>query len=212
MRPPPAPIAHWAWNRVGAPSLSDPTTPAGPRGSRRGPPFGGGDRLLQVEHVPVRIRELTEPLAPFHFLRRKREFDAGASHPFVLRLDVIRDERDARGPGLGFAAHETEVDAGARATRSQFHPMTRVLGRPLDRRVRVRLARANVGDAQAQDIPIPRNRLSRIGDDNRDCVNTEDGHRNRNGIRSSLYVDERRDTESVSALRPRARTFSRTTP
>src|SRR5213593_3771577 len=81
-----------------------------------GLPFRNGDRLLEVEHVPVRIHELAEPLAPFHLLRRKRELDAGVSHPFVLRLDVIRDERDAAGPGS--------------VSPPMKHRWTRVRGRP----------------------------------------------------------------------------------
>src|SRR3989441_3165399 len=211
-KPPRAPIVRWAWNRVGERSLSDPTTRAGLRGSERGLPFRGGDRLLEVEHVPVRILELAEPLAPFHLLGRKRELDAGAPHPFVFRLDVIRDECDARGPGLGFTAHEAQVNASSRATGSNFHPVAWVIGRPLNARVRVRLARADVGDVQSQDIPIPCNRLSRIGNDDRNRVDTEDGHRNRDRIRSWRYELECRASESVSAPRPRAHTFSRTTP
>src|SRR2546422_11543784 len=104
-------MVRGAWNRAGEGSLSAPTPRAGLRGSERGLPFRGGDRLLEGEHVPVRILELAEPLAPFHLLGRKRELDAGAPHPFVFRLDVIRDEPDAREPGLRFTAPEAPAKA-----------------------------------------------------------------------------------------------------
>ena len=90
--------------------------------------------------------------------------------------------------------------------------MARILRRPLDRGVGVRVARADIGDVQAEDIPIPFDRLSRIGNDDRNRVDTEDGHPNRDGIRDPRYEPEGRPAASVSVLRPHARTSSRTTP
>src|SRR3989442_9500240 len=168
--------------------------------------------MVEMGHVPVRAADRAEPLAPLHLLRRERELYASAPHAFVVPLDVVRDERDPRGPGFCLSAHEAQVDPGARTSRSELDPMARILRRPLDRRVGVRLARADVCDVQAEDIPIPFDRLSRIGNDDRNRVDTEDGHANRDGIGDSRYEPERLRTARVSAPPPRVRTSSRTTP
>src|SRR5439155_685479 len=81
-----APIARWGWSRCEGPSLLDPPRLARFRRGRSGPPFSGGDRLLQIGHVPVQVRELTEPLAPLHLLGRERELHALAPHAFVVAL------------------------------------------------------------------------------------------------------------------------------
>src|SRR5881296_23956 len=211
-KPPPARIARWAWSRGGGPTLSDPPRLARFRGRGSGLPLGGGDGLLQIEHVPVQVRELTEPFAPLHLFGRERELHALAPHAFVVRLDVVRDERDPRGPGFRLTAHEAQVDPGARTSRSELDPVAWVLRRPLNRRVGVRIARADVCDVEAEDIPIPFDRLSRIGNDDRNRVDAEDGHASRDGIGGPRYEPERLRTAGVSAPPPRVRTSSRTTP
>src|SRR5881409_1020070 len=87
-----------------------------------------------------------------------------------------------------------------------------ILRRPLDRGVGVRIAWPDVCDVQAEDIPIPFDRLSRIGNDDRNRVDAEDGHANRDGIGASCYELECLRTASVIAPPPRVRTSSRTTP
>src|SRR2546428_2150560 len=44
-------------------------------------------------------------------------------------LDVVRDERDPRGPGFCLSAHEAQVDPGARPSRSELDPVARRLRR-----------------------------------------------------------------------------------
>src|SRR2546422_6242653 len=187
-------MARWGWSRGGGPTLSDPPRLARFRGWGSGLPLGGGDRLLQIGHVPVQVRELAEPLAPLHLLRRERELHALAPHAFVVPPDVVRDERDPRGPGFRLPAHEAQVDPGARTSRSELDPVARILRRPLDRGVGVRLARADVCDVQAEDIPIPFDRLSRIRNDDRNRVDTVGGHANRTGLDESLYDIQRLST------------------
>src|SRR6058998_1833955 len=58
-------------------------------------------------------------------------------------------------------------------------------------------------DVQAEDIPIPFDRLSRIGNDDRNRVDAEDGHANRDGIGASCYELECLRTASVIAPPPR---------
>src|SRR2546428_2321151 len=210
--PPLARIARGGWGGGEGRSLFAPLRLARFRGRRSGLPFGGGDGLLQIGHVPVQVRDLAEPLTPLHLLRRERELYASAPHTFVVPLDVVRDERDPRGPGFCLSAHEAQVDPGARTSRSELDPVARILRRALDRGVGVRLARADVCDVQAVGIPVPFDRLPRIGNDDRNRVDTEDGHANRAGIGDTRYELERLGTASVSAPRPRVHTSSRTTP
>src|SRR3989449_5904366 len=165
-----------------------------------------------MAQFPIQVHKWPEPLAPLHLLRRERELHALAPHALVVPPDVVRDERDPRGPGFRPPAHEAQVDRGARTSRSELDPVARILRLPLDRGVGVRLARADVCDVQAEDIPIPFDRLSRIRNDDCNRVDAEDGHANRDGIGDSRYEPERLRTARVSAPPPRVRTSSRTTP
>jgi len=139
--------------------------------------------LFQVEHVPVGIDELGEPLAPLHLLGRHRELDAGAPESLVVFLDVVRDERDARRTRFGRPPHVAQVDAGPRAARTDLDPVARIVGGALDARVRVGLARADVHDVQTEHVAVPRDGLHRIGDDDCNRVDAEDRHSNPVGIR-----------------------------
>src|SRR2546428_5293188 len=212
MRPLRARIAVGAGSGGGGRPLSAPPRLARFGGRGSGLPVGGGDGLIQTDPFPAQARDLTEPFAPLHLFGRERELHALAPHAFVVRLDVVRDERDPRGPGFRLTAHEAQVDPGARTSRSELNPVAWVLRRPLNRRVGVRIARADVCDVQAEDIPIPFDRLSRIGNDDRNRVDAEDGHASRDGIGDSRYEPERLRTAGVSAPPPRVRTSSRTTP
>src|SRR3989449_1022574 len=108
---------------------------------------------------------------------------------FVLtklgRFDEAASCADRAWPGSRLTADEAGVDPGAGTSRSELNPVAWVLRRPLNRRVGVRIARADVCDVQAEDIPIPFDRLSRIGNDDRNRVDAEDGHASRDGIGDS---------------------------
>src|SRR5437879_5539043 len=150
-RRPRARTARSSWTRPAGPIRFDPRRASSFR--RRcggGLPIACGNRLLQVEHVPVGIDELGEPLAPLHLLGRHRELDAGAAESLVVFLNVVRDERDAGGTRFGRPAHVAEVNAGPRAARTNLDPVAGIVGGALDARVRVRLARADVRDVQTE--------------------------------------------------------------
>jgi len=114
--------------------------------------------LLEIEHISVRVGELAEPLAPFHLLGRQGELDAHLLHALVVRKDVVREERDP-GRTRFRLVHLAYVRAGPRTKRTHLNPVTRVVRRPLDGRVHVRNARSDVRDVEAEDIPIPSDRL-----------------------------------------------------
>src|SRR6266571_1613935 len=96
-------------------------------------------------------------------------------HPLIFGSDVVREERDARGPWLR-RLHLAEVDPGTRTERAHLDPVSRPVRRALDRGVGLRLARSDVRDVERKDVAIPANRLAPIGDDDRDRVDAEDGH------------------------------------
>src|SRR5256885_3922259 len=122
-RRPGARTARSAWTRPAGPIRSDPRWASSFRRRCGGLPLACGNRLLQVEHVPVGIDELGEPLAPLHLLGRHRELDAGAAESLVVSLNVVRDERDAGGTRFGRPAHVAEVNAGPRAARTNLDPV-----------------------------------------------------------------------------------------
>src|SRR5438105_12186142 len=210
MRPPRAPIASSCWRDAGAPS------PLAPRSRgwltrRRSLPIPGRNRLLEIEHISVRVGELAEPLAPFHLLGRQGERDAHLLHPVVVRKDVVREERDS-GRTRFHLVHLADVHAGPRTERAHLDPVTRVVRRPLDGRAHVRNAWSDVGDVESEDVPIPTNRLVPIRYDDRDRVDAEDSHvlpKGRNGI---PRYDLARDLRGITCLRHRGRTAWRTPP
>src|SRR5437016_13186969 len=196
MRPPRAPTASSCWRGAGAPSPLDPRSRGWRTRRRLSLPIPGRNRLLEIEHISVRVDELAEPLAPFHLLGRQGERDAHLAHPLVVRKDVVREERDT-GRTRFRLVHLAEVHAGPRTERAHLDPVTRVLRRPLNGRVHVRNAWSDVRDVESEDVPIPSNRLVSIRDDNRDRVDAEDSHilpKGRNGIpRYELARDLRRN-------------------
>jgi hypothetical protein len=131
--------------------------------------------LLEVEHVPIRVRKLAEPLTPLHLLGRQRELDALLSEPLVVREDVVREERDPRRSRLR-RLHLAHMDPGLRTPRAHLDPVARVLGCPLDGRIRIRDTRSDVRHIEAEDVPVPSDGLEPIRDDDRDRVDPEDSH------------------------------------
>jgi len=131
--------------------------------------------LLEIEHISVRVRKLTEPLAPFHFLGRHREIDAHLLHPLVIRDDVVREERDP-GRTRFRLVHLAHVNAGLRTKRTHLDPMTRIVRCSLDGRVDIRCAWSDVRDVEAEDVPIPSDCLVPIRDDDCNRIDPEDPH------------------------------------
>src|SRR5213592_1748637 len=154
MRPPRAPTASSCWRGAGAPSPLDPRSRGWLIRRRLSLPIPGRNRLLEIEHISVRIGELAEPLAPFHLLGRHGKLDAHLLHPLVVRKDVVREERD---PGWTRfrLVHLADVHPGPRTERAHLDPVTRVVRRPLDGWVRVRNAWSDVRDVESEDVPIP---------------------------------------------------------
>src|SRR5439155_12308735 len=196
MRPPRAPTMSSCWRGAGAPSPLDPRSRGRLARRRLSLPIPGRNRLLGSEHIPVWFGELAEPLAPFHLLGRKGKLDAHLLHPFVVRKDVVREERDS-GRTRFHLVHLADVNPGTRTERAHLDPVTRVVRRPLNGRVHVRNAWSDVRDVESEDVPIPSNRLVPIRDDDRDRVDAEDSHvlpKGRNGIpRYELARDLRRN-------------------
>src|SRR5207253_3846943 len=85
MRPPRAPTASSCWRGAGAPSPLDPRSRGRLARRRLSLPIPGRNRLLEIEHISVRVGELAEPLAPFHLLGRQGKLDAHLLHPLVVR-------------------------------------------------------------------------------------------------------------------------------
>jgi hypothetical protein len=131
--------------------------------------------LLEIEHISVGVGKLAQPLAPFHLLGRQGELDAQLLHPLVVREDVVGEERDPRRTWLCLV-HLADVHAGERTKRTHLDPVTGLIRRPLDGRVGVRYARSNVRDIQAEDVPIPPDRLVPIRDDDCNRIDPEDSH------------------------------------
>src|SRR2546423_3245501 len=148
MRPLRARTTPSSWRGEGTPSPPNPRTAARGRLSGRSFPLSGRDRLLEVEHISVRVGKLTEPLAPFHFLGRHGEFDAQLPHPLVIRDDVVREERDP-GRTRFRLVHLAHVNAGLRTKRTHLDPMTRIVRRSLDGRVDIRRSEEHTSELQS---------------------------------------------------------------
>src|SRR5438046_8628453 len=153
MRPPRAPTASSCWRGSGAPSPLDPRSRWWLILRRLSLPIPGRNRLLEIEHISVRIGELAEPLAPFHLLGRHGKLDAHLLHPLVVRKDVVREERD---PGWTRfrLVHLADVHPCPRTERAHLDPVTRVVRRPLDVWVRVRNAWPELRYVESGDGPV----------------------------------------------------------
>src|SRR5436305_11491046 len=129
MRPPRAPTASSCWRGAGAPSPLDPRSRGWLIRRRLALPIPGRNRLLEIEHIAVRIGELAEPLAPFHLLGRHGKLDAHLLHPLVVRKDVVREERN---PGWTRfrLVHLADVHPGPRAGKPYVGQATRAIPRP----------------------------------------------------------------------------------
>src|SRR5438046_1589905 len=123
MRPPRAPTASSCWRGAGAPSPLDPRSRGWLIRRRLSLPIPGRNRLLEIEHISVRIGELAEPLAPFHLFGRHGKLDAHLLHPLVVRKDVVLEERD---PGWTRfrLVHLADVHPGPRLYNLAYHSMT----------------------------------------------------------------------------------------
>src|SRR2546429_92944 len=211
MRPPRAPTASSCWRGAGAPSPLDPRSRGWLTRRRLSLPSPGRNPLVEIEHIPVRVGELAEPLAPFHLLGWHGKLDAHLLHALVVRKDVVCEERDP-GRTRFHLVHLADVHPGPRAERAHLDPVTRVVRRPLDGWVHVRNAWSDVRDVESEDVPIPSNRLVPVRDYDCDRVDAEDSHvlpKGRNGIpRYELARDLRR----ITCPRHRDRTSWRTTP
>src|SRR5207302_9501654 len=121
MRAPRAPTMSSCWRGAGASSPLDPRSRGRLARRRLSLPIPGRNRLLETEHISVRVGELAEPLAPFHLLERHGKLDAHLLHPLVVRKDVVREERDPGRTRFRFV-HLADVHAGPRTERAHLDP------------------------------------------------------------------------------------------